>query len=307
MAVPVKQRQQSYRNLASREKEEDPRLFLKEESAKTKDSSEASVVDSSEALVDSFTDASAFVGHISQSPRDIQDDSDEEFVPDTQEQHYDEDEDVAVQENPVNQNEAALERRGKLKRENWTPKQEEALAKAYVHFTLNRKKGNQQKADGFWKQVLNHFNQTVGGSNPTHHQVRSKWLAMQTKLNTFNGLYHQADRLRPSGSDDAFVMKQALKDYKSKEGYDFTHITAWEVVRTNQKWSSVPLLGEESSGSSQKRKSSDSGNYRADTPNVEVSSRFGIPDINEDSSPRRQKRKEKKDKGRLQETKIQEI
>ncbi|KAJ0906781.1 putative glutathione transferase transcription factor MYB family [Helianthus annuus] len=172
----------------------------------------------------------------------------------------------------------APERRGKAKRENWTPKQEEALAKAYIHCTLNKKKDNQQKADGFWKQVLNHFNQTVGGSNRTHHQVRSKWLAMQTKLSTFNGLYHQADRLRPSGSDGAFVMNQALKDYKSKEGYDFA-IAAWEVVRTNQKWSPVPLLGEESSGSSQKGKSSVSGNYRADTPNAEVSS--GIPDINE--------------------------
>ncbi|KAM0069932.1 putative glutathione transferase transcription factor MYB-HB-like family [Helianthus debilis subsp. tardiflorus] len=171
-------------------------------------------------------------------------------MPNTQEHHYDEDEDVAVQENPVNQNENAPERKGKAKRESWTPKQEEALSKAYVHCTLNKKKGNQQKADGFWKQVLNHFNQTAGGSNRTHHQVRSKWLAIQTKLNTFNGLYHQADRLHPSGSDDAFVMKQALKDYKGKEKFDFAHIAAWEVVRTNQKWSPVPLLGEESSGSS---------------------------------------------------------
>ncbi|XP_022003688.1 uncharacterized protein LOC110901151 [Helianthus annuus] len=202
---------------------------------------------------------------------------------------------VAVQENPVNQNAAAKERRGKAKRENWTSNQEKLLAKAYVHCTLNKRKGNQQKSDGFWNQVLKHFNQTVGGSNRNHHQVQSKWMAMQTKLNTFNGLYHQADRLRPSGCDDAFVMKQTLKDYKNKEKHDFPHVAAWEVVRTNQKWSSVPLLGEESSGSSQKRKSSDSGNYKADTPNAEVSS--GLPDMNEDPSPRRQKRKEKKDKG----------
>ncbi|XP_021979909.1 glutathione S-transferase T3-like [Helianthus annuus] len=211
------------------------------------------------------------------------------------EQQYDEDEDVVVQENPVNQNEAAKERKGKAKQENWTSNQEEALVKAYVHCNLNKGKDNQQKADGFWKQVVKHFNQTVGGSNRSHHQVRSKWLAMQTKLNTFNGLYHKADRLRTSGCDVAFVMKQALKDYKNKEKHDFPHVAAWEVVRTNEKWSPIPLLGEESSGSSQKRKSSDSGNYKADTPNAEVSS--GLPDINEDPSPRRQKRKEKKDKG----------
>ncbi|KAJ0918297.1 hypothetical protein HanRHA438_Chr05g0216201 [Helianthus annuus] len=62
-----------------------------------------------------------------------------------------------------------------------------------------------------------------------------------------------------------------------------------------KKWSPVPLLGEDSSGSSQKRKLSDSENYKADTPSAEVSS--GLPDMNEDPSPRRQKRKEKKDKG----------
>ncbi|MFS8015622.1 hypothetical protein Hanom_Chr15g01358841 [Helianthus anomalus] len=85
----------------------------------------------------------------SQSPRDVQDDSDEEFVPETQEQELDEDEDVVVEENPVNENEVAPERKGKAKRETWTPRQEEALAKAFVHCTLNKKKGNQQKADEF--------------------------------------------------------------------------------------------------------------------------------------------------------------
>ncbi|KAJ0576289.1 hypothetical protein HanIR_Chr05g0222661 [Helianthus annuus] len=85
-------------------------------------------------------DPFAFQTPRSQSPRDIQDDSEEEFVPDTQEQHNDENEDVVVQEDLVNQNEAANDPKGKkttTKRENWTPKQEEALAKAYVHCTLN--------------------------------------------------------------------------------------------------------------------------------------------------------------------------
>ncbi|XP_035838305.1 glutathione S-transferase T3-like [Helianthus annuus] len=195
-------------------------------------------------------DPFAFQTPMSQSPRDVQHDSDEEFVQETQEQELDDDdEDVAVEENLVNENVAEPERKAKAKRETWTPRQDEALAKGFVHCTLNKKKGNQQKADGFWKKVLNHYNETVGGSNRTHHQVRSKWMTMQTKINTFNGLFHQAYRLRPSGSDDAYVMKQTLKDYKSKEKIDFAHIAAWEVVRTNQKWSPVPLLNEESSGS----------------------------------------------------------
>ncbi|XP_022014465.1 uncharacterized protein LOC110913957 [Helianthus annuus] len=239
-------------------------------------------------------DPFAFQTSMSQSPRDLQNDSDEEFVAETQEQELDEDEDVAVEEVV-----AEPGRKGKAKWENWTHRQEEALAKAYVHCTLNKKKGNQQRADGFWKKVLNHYNETVGGSNRTHHQVHSKWMPMQTKINTFNSLYHQADRLRPSGEDDAYAMKQALKDYKNKEKIDFAHIAAWEVVRTNQKWSLVPLLNEESSDLGRKRKSSDSGNYARGSPNVEISSGSDLPDINENPSPppRRQARKDKKDKG----------
>ncbi|MFS7998389.1 hypothetical protein Hanom_Chr12g01153281 [Helianthus anomalus] len=72
----------------------------------------------------------------------------------------------------------------------------------------------------------------------------------------------------------------------------FHHIEAWEVVRKHEKWAPVPLLGEESGSSRQKRKSSDSGNYQAGTPNTEFTS--DIPDINVDPSPRRKKRKRKK-------------
>ncbi|KAJ0446284.1 hypothetical protein HanHA89_Chr17g0692651 [Helianthus annuus] len=89
-------------------------------------------------------DPFAFQTPMSQSPRDLQNDSDEEFVVETQEQELDEDEDVAVEEVV-----AEPGRKGKAKRENWTHRQEEALAKAYVHCTLNKKKGNQQRADGF--------------------------------------------------------------------------------------------------------------------------------------------------------------
>ncbi|XP_022003368.1 glutathione S-transferase T3-like [Helianthus annuus] len=146
-------------------------------------------------------------------------------------------------------------KKAKMERQSWSKYQEEALAKAWVHCTTDKKKGNQQTCDGFWRSILDHYNVTVGGSNRTVHQVRSNWIPMMTKINHFNSLYQQADRTRDSGCDDLDVMKIALKDFQNKYPSGFQHVEAWEVVRKHDKWAQVPLLSEEGEGSAQKRKS----------------------------------------------------
>ncbi|KAJ0532550.1 hypothetical protein HanIR_Chr09g0398121 [Helianthus annuus] len=119
-------------------------------------------------------------------------------------------------------------------------KKRPALVKAWVHCSINIKKGNQQKSDNFWGKVLALYNTKVG-STRTIHQVRSKWTPMLTKSNHFNSLWHQADRIRCSGCNDVDVMKRALKD-----------VEACEVVQKHEKWAKVPLLGEENDSSGQK-------------------------------------------------------
>ncbi|KAJ0880645.1 hypothetical protein HanRHA438_Chr10g0465521 [Helianthus annuus] len=68
---------------------------------------------------------------------------------------------------------------------------------------------------------------------------------MLTKLNHYNGLWHQADRICGSGCDNVDGMKRALKDYQSRFPGGFQHVEAWEVVGKHDKWAKVPLLGEE--------------------------------------------------------------
>ncbi|KAM0061548.1 hypothetical protein Hdeb2414_s0004g00137401 [Helianthus debilis subsp. tardiflorus] len=117
-------------------------------------------------------------------------------------------------------------------------------------------------------------------------------MPMLTKINFFNGLWQQADRIRVSGCSDVEVMNRALKDFKSKYPSGFHHVEAWEVVSKHDKWAPVPLLGEDSGGSGKKRKSFDSDNYNTGTPGTEFNR--DIPDINVDPSPTRQKKKEKR-------------
>ncbi|KAJ0873256.1 hypothetical protein HanPSC8_Chr11g0450571 [Helianthus annuus] len=88
------------------------------------------------------------------------------------------------------------------------------------------------------------------------------------------------DRTRESGCSDLNVMKIALKDFQDRFPSGFQHVEAWEVVRKHDKWAQVPLLGEEGEGSAQKRKPID----------VDPS----IPDMNEDPSPQRTQRRDKR-------------
>ena len=125
-----------------------------------------------------------------------EDDEDDEVVPETQNLGDDDEEDeYNVDEDAGNEEDEAREKKGKTVSEKWTKDQEEALAKAWVHCSTNKKKGNQQSRESFWGKILEHFNKTIGGSNRTVHQVRSKWNPMHSKINFFNGLYQQAVKI----------------------------------------------------------------------------------------------------------------
>jgi len=81
---------------------------------------------------------------------------------------------------------------GRAERQVWTPNQEENLAKAWVQISVDKKVGNQQTRDGFWKRVLKHYVSLEGGSTRTHHQLNSKWTSLNTKLGAFNAIYINA-------------------------------------------------------------------------------------------------------------------
>ncbi|XP_035845111.1 glutathione S-transferase T3-like [Helianthus annuus] len=142
---------------------------------------------------------------------------------------YTGDDEYNVDEDADNEEDDARDKKGKMESQKWTKVQEEALAKAWVHCSTNKKKGNQQNRDSFWRKILDHYNATVGGSKRTVHQVRSKWTPMMTKINFFNGLYQQADRTRGSGCNDLNVMKVALKGFKDRYPNGFQHVEAWET------------------------------------------------------------------------------
>ena len=97
-------------------------------------------------------------------------------------------------------------------------------------------------------------------------------------------------RLRESGCNDLDVLNNALADYSAKVGKPFTHQLAWEVVKDQPKWEEQKSDGGTSTSHSDKRRKSAEGvQYESGSNDPE----FVIPDLNEDSTPTRQRKGKK--------------
>lgn len=119
------------------------------------------------------------------------DEEDEQFVAETQE--------LPTEETEEEEEVEEVDARGKKKafggrkpREVWSQEQEEALAKAWVQISECKKFGNEQKAEGFWKRVLEHYRTTLGSTSRTFHSLNTKWKTMNMAMGVFNGYYIQA-------------------------------------------------------------------------------------------------------------------
>ncbi|KAK1429760.1 hypothetical protein QVD17_11978 [Tagetes erecta] len=92
---------------------------------------------------------------------DYEAEENQDVVPETQQFqniHVDDDDDDDQEENLAGERAKKVQKfAGRAERQIWTPNQEENLAKAWVHISVDKKVGNQQPRDGFWKRVLKHY------------------------------------------------------------------------------------------------------------------------------------------------------
>ncbi|PWA46385.1 myb-like domain, Myb/SANT-like DNA-binding domain protein [Artemisia annua] len=180
-----------------------------------------------------------------------------DVIPETQ--PIDEDAEQVHEEEEVEEVEE-VPRPGKKPANNWTSDEEEALAKAWIKISVDRDVGDRQKKEGFWGRVTKHFKTLVPRTQRTHHQLNSKWTPMHQMIQAFNGYYIQAKRLKGSGCDDLQVYETVQYDFEKQFRKAFSHTKAWNILKDQEKWKEQPVVGQasESTGSSKKRKSSES-------------------------------------------------
>ncbi|PWA43496.1 myb-like domain, Myb/SANT-like DNA-binding domain protein [Artemisia annua] len=155
---------------------------------------------------------------------------------------------------------------------------EEALAKAWIKISVDREVSDRQTREGFWKRVLKHYKTLMPRTQRTKDQLNSKWTPMYAAIAAFNGYYTQAVRLKESGCDDLQVYERANQDFEKQFRKTFSHSKAWHILKDQAKWKAQKLVTEaaESTGSSKKRKSSESKAKKK--ANSEESSRSSMRD-----------------------------
>ncbi|PWA89219.1 hypothetical protein CTI12_AA112700 [Artemisia annua] len=116
-------------------------------------------------------------------------------------------------------------------------------------------------------------------------------------IQAFNGYYIQAKHLKASGCDDLQVYETAQLDFEKQFRKAFAHTKAWNILKDQKKWQEQPLVGQasESTGSSKKRKSSESSSAQTPTNETPINVKdFDLPNLNENPIPSRQPRGKKK-------------
>ncbi|KAL8232859.1 hypothetical protein R6Q57_002637 [Mikania cordata] len=152
------------------------------------------------------------------------------------------------EEEPVRQTgKKAIGKKAPAKR--WSDEEEVALARSWLTIYENLDVGNAQKRDGFYRKIFfnivtDHFHHLMKDKSMTVDSIYSKWNDLNSSMKKWNGFYQQASMNRKSGEGDEYILKKAMRNYKSVvKSKGFAHIQAWEMVRDNSLWCNIPLVG----------------------------------------------------------------
>ncbi|XP_022032362.1 glutathione S-transferase T3-like [Helianthus annuus] len=148
----------------------------------------------------------------------------------------------------------------RAKSQPWSKIDEEALAKAQIGTSKSPIVGNNQTGDDFWKEILSKFLMIMEqGHYWDLDSVASKWRKMHSVVNRFSGIYNNLYVNRRSEQSDEDVFKEAMSRYTDEHWVVFSHVRAWEVMRTNKKWAPVP----NEVAAAKRTKTSETGSYSA--------------------------------------------
>ena len=122
---------------------------------------------------------------------------------------------------------------------NWTEEENLKLISSWLHHSNDSVKGNSQKGENFWKNIVAEFNSNVPEDRRRKvPQCKTHWTKTNKLVVHFNGCWVRMMRARASGESDDKVMANAHAVYKreSKGNKPFTLDYWWRAVKDQQKW-----------------------------------------------------------------------
>ncbi|MBW0466219.1 hypothetical protein O181_005934 [Austropuccinia psidii MF-1] len=125
----------------------------------------------------------------------------------------------------------------KKRSSNWSPLEEEQLAKSWLHISEDPEASTNQTSEIFYKCVSSPFNSLNKGHECNADQMRIRGLAMNTSTLEFSAIYKNLSVNPPSGSSPSYWVAMSKDLYQANNKVaSFKLDKAWEVSRNAPKW-----------------------------------------------------------------------
>ncbi|OAV91814.1 hypothetical protein PTTG_10415 [Puccinia triticina 1-1 BBBD Race 1] len=132
-----------------------------------------------------------------------------------------------AQSQPPTQTDPPPKRRGP----NFTPEEDEQLAKSWAVVSQDAVTSNNQKAADFWARVLDDFNQFTPGPKRDADGLSTRWKPLQQACLKFDALYNQIANNPASGTSPDDWMLNARGMYHEQVHKHFTTDRAWILLK----------------------------------------------------------------------------
>ncbi|GKE83136.1 glutathione S-transferase T3-like protein [Tanacetum coccineum] len=124
----------------------------------------------------------------------------------------------------------------------WTPEEEVALCKAWVHASENSVEGNGKKAAGFWTKVTGYFHHETGEQKRSYDFVNCKWKnRIHPKVSQFCEIYNSVHDRHQSGSCENIVYQEAELEYRTIYNAPFALTDCWKILKDHPKWKKIEM------------------------------------------------------------------
>ncbi|XP_010463081.1 PREDICTED: glutathione S-transferase T3-like [Camelina sativa] len=145
---------------------------------------------------------------------------------------------------PPSQTEETTEQR--RERRLWSTQDDLVLISGWLNTSKDAVVGNGQKAGSFWIRIGDYYETSShvrDGAQPRRpDHCRQRWQKISKEVSRFCGAFAEAESERASGMNDLDVLQNAHQIYTNLYKKKFGMEYAWNVLRYEQKWTSLEAM-----------------------------------------------------------------
>ncbi|EHS64838.1 uncharacterized protein PGTG_22531 [Puccinia graminis f. sp. tritici CRL 75-36-700-3] len=122
---------------------------------------------------------------------------------------------------------------------NFSPEEDEQLAKSWAVISQDPIRSNQQGKDEFFARIADNYNKYTPGPKRDAQKLGTRWKLIQRPILRFGAIYDQIAQNPASGSAPSDWLRKAKQTFLETEGRAFAWESAWELLKTIPKWQTM--------------------------------------------------------------------